>query len=339
VKVWLLEMLCCPECQGALSLLGPLPAEGAEVLESELVCRSCDRSYPIRNGIPRFVSSENYARTFGLQWKRFRKEQLDRYNGTRISERRFRSETGWSQEWLAGKVVLDVGCGAGRFLEIASRSARDVIGLDYSEAVDAARENLVDRRNVHLVQADIYALPFRRGTFDALYCIGVIQHTPDPDAAVRSLPAVLKPGGRIAITCYERKPHTMLYGKYIVRRLIRRWSMRGRTRLVAVMVPLLFPLTEVLFRLPLLGRLAAFIFPIADYVHEPELSLALRYRWALLDTLDMLAPAYDSPRAEHEVRGALAAAGVVDIRRVASRGVNLVGRRDAAPGRPSAQIS
>jgi predicted rRNA methylase YqxC with S4 and FtsJ domains len=61
---------------------------------------------------------------------------------------------------LDGKVVLDAGSGAGRFLDVASGSKADVVGVDLTEAVDAARESLRGRDNVHLVQASLYERRF-----------------------------------------------------------------------------------------------------------------------------------------------------------------------------------
>ncbi len=285
----------------------------------------------MRAGIPRFVASEAYASSFGMQWKRFRLEQLDPHSGTTLSERRFRTETGWDPSWLAGRVVLDAGCGAGRLLEVASRDAGLVFGLDYSEAVDAARESLGDRDNIELVQADIYALPFRAASLDGVYCIGVLQHTPSPERALASLPPLVAPGGRIAVTAYERRPFTLLSGKYLARRIFRRLSSPAKLRLIQLTLPVLFPLTDVLFRLPVFGRVFRFLLPIANYVDEPQLTRRQRYRWALLDTFDMLAPVYDTPQREKDLRRELAAGGIEGIRRLPNPGVNLVGEKAWSP--------
>jgi SAM-dependent methyltransferase len=271
------------------------------------------------------VPRDNYAASFGYQWNRFKSEQIDSVNGTSLSAERFFSETGWSKEWLAEKWVLDAGCGAGRFLDVAAHSGAEVVGLDISTAIDAARANLSGRNNVHFVQASIYGPPFRAGAFDACYCIGVVQHTPDPQRAMTTLPRFLSPGGRIAITAYERKPWTLLYSKYWLRPLTKRvnkqkllWGIKG-------LMPVLFPLTNVLFRLPLLGRLCMFIIPVANYVHERSLNSKQRYDWAILDTFDMLSPQYDQPRTQQEVEDALVHAKVVGLKRLPNPGVNIVG--------------
>ncbi len=235
-------------------------------------------------------------------------------NGTTLSEKRFRTETGWDPGWLAGRVVLDAGCGAGRFLEVASRDAGLVFGLDYSESIDAARVSLADRDNIELVQADIYALPFRRGSLDGWYCIGVIQHTPDPERALAQIPPLVAPGGRFALTAYERRRFTLLSGKYLARRIFRRLSATAKLRLIRLTLPVLFPLTAVLFRLLVLRRAFRFVLPIANYVDDPQLSRtpALAGRSSTPSTCSPPCTTRPSGKA---ISGALAAGGIERVTR------------------------
>jgi ubiquinone/menaquinone biosynthesis C-methylase UbiE/uncharacterized protein YbaR (Trm112 family) len=325
----LLEKLACPKCHGELSCAVTERDANGEIETGNLTCESCAQEFPIKAGIPRFVTEDNYATSFGYQWNRFRLEQIDSNNGTQLSTNRFYSETGWTKEWLKGKWVLDAGCGAGRFLDAASQSDCNVVGLDISNAVDAARANLAGRRNVHFVQASIYELPFRSSVFDGCYCIGVVQHTPDPQKTMRTLPRVLRPGGRIAITAYERKLWTPLYGKYWLRPLTKRLEKKTLLAGIKGAMPVLFPLTSVLFRLPLVGRFFMFTIPVANYVHERTLTREQRYDWAVLDTFDMLSPQYDQPRTQAEIEEALAASGVVELKRLPNPGVNIIGCKGA----------
>lgn len=321
----LLDLLGCPTCRTPLSLEAERSATDGDVLDGILRCLDCAEEFPIVRGIPRFVPMENYAASFGYQWNLFRKEQIDSSNGIRQSERRLTTETGWNEEWLEGKWILDAGSGAGRFLEVASRADCQVVGLDISSAVDAARATLGDRPNVHLVQASIFEPPFQDAVFDGVYCIGVIQHTPDPQRAIAALPRVLKPGGEVALTIYERRRFTLLYPKYLIRPLTRRIGERPLLALLRFLMPILFPITEVLFRLPLVGKLFRFMIPIANYVDDPELDLKQRYQWAIMDTFDMLAPAYDNPQREKDVRRILDQNGVTSVERLSNPGLNISG--------------
>jgi 2-polyprenyl-3-methyl-5-hydroxy-6-metoxy-1,4-benzoquinol methylase len=327
MRMKLLEVLACPKCLGQLTCAAAERSASGEVETGSLDCAGCQKGYPIEAGIPRFVDKENYASSFGYQWNLFKSEQLDSINGTNLSEARFFSETGWTSEWMKGKWVLDAGCGAGRFLDVASKTGAEVVGLDISSAIDAAKSSLAGRANVHFVQASIFEPPFRTNAFDACYCIGVVQHTPDPQRAMQALPRVLAPGGRIAITAYERKPWTLLNTKYWVRPVTKRVEKQKLLGYLKKAMPVLFPITDVLFRLPLAGRVFMFTIPVANYVHERGLTRRQRYDWAILDTFDMLSPQYDQPRTQREVESALAENGIVEIKRLPSPGLSIVGSK------------
>lgn len=115
---------------------------------------------------------------YGLQWNRFR---IIRTEEDRVT---FCNRTQLAPEELDGKVVLDAGCGMGRYLRISGESsARLIVGVDLSRAVEAARDLTRDVPRVSVVRGDLLRLPFAAGTFDHIYSLGVIDHTPDPRAA------------------------------------------------------------------------------------------------------------------------------------------------------------
>ena len=296
-----MEILVCPACRGKLELTDAVMKED-EIYTGNLVC-NCGEKYPIIEFVPRFVPYTNYSDSFGLQWNKFRETQLDKYNGTNISEDRFYNETYWKEERsMEGQWIFEGGCGSGRFLEIAARTKAEVIGVDLSSAVDAARESLKDLPNVHLIQADLFKLPFKEGSFDGVYSIGVIQHTPDPKALFAHFPKYLKQGGKLCLTFYPRKRFTLLYSKYIIRPITKRIPAKIFIKLLRITMPVLFPLTYILFHIPVLNWLFIRMIPVTNYVFEKRLSMKQRYEWALLDTFDMLTPCYDQPQRHAEAR-------------------------------------
>jgi SAM-dependent methyltransferase len=322
----LLNILACPKCKAELALTETNKSDD-EILVGELLCAICKKSYPITGAIPRFVEPDNYASSFGYQWNLFRKEQIDSHNGTTLSADRFWAETGWTRDELEGKWILDAGCGAGRFLDVSSSTEANVVGIDISSAIDAARKNLDGRANAHFVQASIYELPFRDETFDRCYCIGVIQHTPDPSLSLKSIAYKIKKDGELAVTIYERRRWwTRVYSKYWFRPVTKRMSKETLLKLIKGVMPVAFPITDVLFRVPVLGRAFMFVIPVANYVHEKQLSRKQRYDWAILDTFDMLSPQFDQPMTEPEAADALKSAGV-DSKRHSYDGLNLVGHK------------
>jgi SAM-dependent methyltransferase len=187
----LLTILICPSCRSELALAGE-EAVNRTIESGFLRCRGCLREYPITRGVPRFVPQENYAGHFGYQWNRFPRTQLDSFSGKPMTRTRFFDSVGWKPLDMSDRWVLDVGCGSGRFAEVAVRTGARVVAIDYSAAVDAAQANLGSSGRIDIVQADIYALPFREASFDFVYCLGVLQYTPDVRRAFLALPRNLK---------------------------------------------------------------------------------------------------------------------------------------------------
>ena len=100
-----------------------------------------------------------------MQWNRFSKTLLDSHSNHPISADRFWKSTGWKKEEISNNWVLDIGSGAGRFAEIALDAGAKVVALDYSNAVDACYSNLKHYKNFHVIQADIFSLPFLKNYF------------------------------------------------------------------------------------------------------------------------------------------------------------------------------
>jgi SAM-dependent methyltransferase/uncharacterized protein YbaR (Trm112 family) len=312
VKVDLLEQLRCPKTGQCLSL----ETEQICLQEIEtgwLVSEDRLHRYPISNGIPRFVSESNYADNFGMQWNMFSKTQLDSHSGHPISADRFWAATGWNPNELRGQWVLDVGCGSGRFAEVALNAGAKVIALDYSSAIDACYNNLKNHDNLHVIQGDVYSLPFAPGSFAYVYSLGVLQHTPDVARAFSALPLMLASSGHLCADFYWNRFRTLLHPKYLLRPFTTRMSQAKLFSWLKRNVPILLRISQFLGRAPIVGRLLKRIVPVADYTGIYPLSRQQLEEWALLDTFDMLAPAYDKPQSAAQVREWLTRAGLEDV--------------------------
>jgi len=290
----LLDILRCPDCVGSLSAVTDDPPHDIET--GVLRCTRCNRDYPIKGGIPRFVPPENYADNFGVQWNMFRETQLDSHSGRPISHDRFVHYTGWGAADIEGSLVLDAGCGAGRFAEIALNLGGRVIAIDFSAAIEAARANLKDKGEIHFIQADITALPFAAAAFPYVYCLGVIQHTPNPEQTFEKLAAAVAPGGQLAIDVYPKTWRNLFLAYYWIRPITRSMSTERSYRLVKRLFPTLYAASRAVCRIPLVGRYLRYLIPVSNYTGVLPLSDEQLREWALLDTFDMWAPAYDQPQ-------------------------------------------
>lgn len=308
----IVPLLRCLDCGADLHIETAVETNG-RVETGTLQCTRCTSNWPIVRFVPRFVPPENYAANFGIQWIRFRKTQLDSHSGLPISRQRFFVSTGANDESLRGKSILDVGCGAGRFAEVALSTGARVVAVDFSSAVDACWANLGDRPNLDVIQADVYRLPFKSASFEHVYCLGVLQHTPEPRRAFLALCEQIKSGGRISVDLYHRLPFIFLWPKYWLRPLTRRMKPERLLKIVERVVPWLLPISDAIAKIPVVGRKLRYAVPVMNHrVSLPELSDRQVREWAVLDTFDMLAPTYDQPQAAPVLEEWLQAAGLHD---------------------------
>jgi 2-polyprenyl-3-methyl-5-hydroxy-6-metoxy-1,4-benzoquinol methylase len=289
-----LSVLRCLSCRGRLQSDG-----------MGLVCLSCGRSYPSVNGVVRFVEEQQYAGSFGFQWRVHARTQWDTHE-RKISEREFRQRTGFHPQDLSGKLVLDVGCGMGRFADVATRWGAHIVGVDLSLATEVAAHNLAGRAAT-IFQADVFNLPFLHESFDFIYSIGVLHHTPDCERAFKMLPPLLKPGGRIAIWLYSRY-NSWYRMSDVYRKATRRMPPRLLHSLCYLVVPL-YGIHQVLRRIPLIGRptsgALAYLLPMAFHA-DRELRI--------LDTFDWYSPWYQSKHTYEEVFPWFESCGLHDLK-------------------------
>jgi SAM-dependent methyltransferase len=286
--------------------------EGSRIRSGWLVSTTSANRYPIRDFIPRFVAESNYADSFGLQWNSFRQTQLDSLSGRPISHDRFWKTTAWDPKTLRENWVLDCGCGAGRFAEIALEAGAKVVAVDVSSAVDACYANLKHHPNLHVVQGDIYALPFGAGLFPFVYSLGVLQHTPDVAKAFASLPPMVAPGGRFCADFYEMTWKHRLLPRHFLRILTTRMEKERLFELCRRWVPRLLVVSQRLGRIPRIGGLLVRAMPVADYTGLYDLDESQLKEWALLDTYDWLSPQYDQPQDRADVTRWIGASGFAE---------------------------
>lgn len=277
-----LKWICCPSCKSDLALT-VVAGDASSVTDGTLVCACCQTTYPILRGVPRFVASDGYVGTFSYEWNKWSRVQLDPANGRRESEETFTEKTGLTAADLAGKLVLDVGCGAGRFLDVAERWGARVVGIDFSFAVEAAQSNVGSRPNADVIQADVFNLPFRDEVFDVIFSLGVLHHTRDTRAAFLALPRHVKHGGAVAVWLYYYTDQLYNRSTDAWRRLLRgtpHWFIFAWSWLLCA-------LFSWLYRRPFMNRRPWYnmqrVLPVNKH---PD------WHWRVLDTFDWYSPVF-----------------------------------------------
>ena len=324
------EWFACTECSSPLRVeVSSSARNNGTIAEGQLVCTSCARTFPIVRSMPRFVPTEEYAQTFGYQWNRFDKLQLDRHMGNDLSRERFFTTTQWPAR-MEGQRILEAGCGMGRFTQIALETGAEVFPFDLSNAVDANFKNNGDSTRVNIFQASLYQIPLRRESFDKIYCMGVLQHCPDVREAFMSLVPYIRPGGEIVIDVYER--HTGLFPplKYWVRPWLTWMGPQRIHKLLSLVIPPAFELKKALYKVPLVGKPVGSLIPIGPISHQPKLDYTNEElkQVKILSALDMFSPVHDHPQTIEAVRQWFADAGLVDIYvGTGFNGINARGRK------------
>ncbi|HXZ12686.1 MAG TPA: class I SAM-dependent methyltransferase [Candidatus Sulfotelmatobacter sp.] len=325
-----LAMFACPECEGALRLaaVGSEEKVTGEIMEGELACESCRMTIPVVQSLPRFVASESYASSFGFQWNRFDRIQVDKFMHNDLSRDRFYATTGWPMR-LEGERILEAGCGSGRFTQLALETGAEVVSFDLSSAVDAAWRNNAGAPRLTVFQGSIYKIPLRKGAFDKIFCMGVLQHCPDVAGAFRSLLPFLRPGGEIVIDVYEKQKGLPPL-KYWVRPFVRPLGTEGIYRLLSWTIPPAFNVKKALYRIPGVGPRLGALIPIGPISHAPRLIYTDEElkQVKILSALDMLSPAYDQPQRIEGVQRWFEEAGLVEVEiKRGYNGINAKGKR------------
>jgi SAM-dependent methyltransferase len=311
---------------------GVTRAEDARALECARGCR-----VPVVGGIPRFVGSENYAAGFGIQWNAFKQTQLDSHNGTTIFRDRLTRCLGGSLEAVRDKTVLEVGCGAGPFTEVLLSAGARVFAIDLSSAVEANYENNSRSPNYFVCQASALNAPVAPASFDVVVCLGVVQHTPDPEQTVAALAGYVAPGGMLVIDHYSYNyPYPL--SRRVLRPVLIRLPAALSTKLAMAVGRAVLPLHKFsLSRRRGMWRLRRFLLrhsPLVDHFGDyPELGEELVGEWSVLNTHDTLTDRYKHLRSAEEIARCLSACGLVDIEvSYGGNGVEARARKPAEAG-------
>lgn len=316
MKKEIVNLLVCPMCDSNIAVKSVVEESNGEIWEGTLYCIACKSEFSVQNSIPRFVPPENYAHSFGFQWNKHARTQIDKFSGISMSRDRFFQVTKWSEN-LKGQKILEAGCGAGRFTQITVETGAELFSFDYSNAVDANLANNGLQSNLNIFQADIYHVPLPKKFFDKIFCFGVLQHCPSPKEAFMSLIPHLKEGGEISIDIYDLTFRAFVNPKYWLRPFANCLSPERLYSIVEKVVPKLFPVKMWITEHVSFGKYLAFFIPVAYHKgflpHADELTYEELLEWSILDTFDKFAPKYDKPQMISTIRKWFAEAGFINV--------------------------
>jgi SAM-dependent methyltransferase len=291
------------------------PASGLPLRrDGDALVSDQNERYPIVREIPRFVSSEGYAASFGHEWNVHALTQLDSETGTSITRARLERCLGTSLDELRGRRVFEAGCGAGRFTELLVGAGALVHATDLSTAVDANRANIGSAENYAVAQADLRRPPYPPGSFEIVLCLGVLQHTPKPEESIRALWRFVRPGGQLVIDHYTWSLSRVTKLAWLYRAYLKRLPPERAKALTDRLVDVFFPLHWAVRHHFAAQALLSRISPCQVYFRAlPELSKEQHFEFARLDTFDTLTDRYKHLRTARQIRTTLESLGAVDI--------------------------
>lgn len=256
---------------------------------------------PIRDGIPRFVDQiDNYADNFGYQWNKWENTLSDTRTGLDEKRQLILDRTKFDQLETSGKTILECGMGGGDDTEILlTMPFAEVYSFDYSNSVDRAAKHLKDPR-LHLLQASIFDIPFPDRSFDFVFCHRVLQHTPDPEGALRAICRKVKPGGVLFAHSYNKSLYCLMHYRYKYMWFTKRLNYKTIEKFLNRFGPALHRTNEFLAKFGSVGALFSHNFiPFERFGRQSKWRQVLDsqklYELGELITFDALTPQYDKP--------------------------------------------
>ncbi len=251
MKRELLDILRCPDCGTRLDL-SVTEEDRGEVKTGQLTCQGPGtHAFAISRFVPRFVDADKYADSFSLQ-RLYVRKHFQYYEADRSGDDLFFPTTAFSREAIKNGLSLEIGTGYGRFVDVVQRAGGRIVGVDLStHSIDLAQDFTGFRENVFLVQADLFRLPFERKSFQHVFSIGVLHHTPDTEKAFAAIAPYAAPGGQVSIWVYHpsdkvsadrwrvitsRMNHRLLYGFCVANQALFSWirALPGGSRFNAI---------------------------------------------------------------------------------------------------------
>ena len=275
---------------------------------------SGEKEIPERKGIKYFADTNTYASLFGDQWQKYKKTQLDSYSGSPITETRLNRCLGDLQDNLKGKLVLEAGCGAGRFTEVLLKKGAILVSSDLSSAVEVNIENFPASEKHMVIQADINDMPFADETFDVVICLGVVQHTPNSEQTIENLYKLVKRGGILVIDHYSFNKSHYLRLAPLYRNKLKKKPAKETIPYTQHLVKKFLPWHKKFANNRIMSMVLNRISPVISYYRAfPQLNDKQQEEWAMLDTHDSLTDWHKNFRSTSQIAEFLSKLGAVDI--------------------------
>jgi 2-polyprenyl-3-methyl-5-hydroxy-6-metoxy-1,4-benzoquinol methylase len=215
-RALLSQLLVCPSC--LMALIGE---------PQRYTCTNCRREFPVREGIARFLPAlsedeQQVKEGFNVAYQHYRDSRYLHFTPALVDQ--WLDNVKLPKEFFKGKLVLDAGCGSGRWTYAMASLGATVVAVDLTDSgVAAAHAATSAMDNVAVLQASLFQLPFRQESFDFVVSWGVMHHTPNTKAAFDRIAPMVKKGGIFYAMVYEKHNPWKFVCTDFLRRILQRF--------------------------------------------------------------------------------------------------------------------
>ena len=253
----------------------------------------------------------NTVESFGNEWKKF--DSFDDDEIKRIGNEYFDIvEPGILNK---DTVVLDLGCGSGRWSRYMADKVKFIEAIDPSDAVYSAVKLNRDKPTIRVTKAGVDNIPFADESFDLIVCLGVLHHLPKTAEALTKATTKLKSNGHFLLYLYYKLDNRNILYKLVfqlsnfIRNIISRLPLKLKYFVCEVIATVIY--------LPfiLLARVVKIIFPQKKYYKYIPLSYYMNKSFTIIrnDALDRFGTPLDQRFSKIEIEDMMKKAGLTEI--------------------------
>lgn len=276
-------LLVCLFCRSGLNDTG-----------TQYACLNCQRKYPVIDHIPRFLTDlseceQQVKRSFNLEHLRYVDSRHLHFRQDLVNQ--WLENIQLPADYFKGKLVLDAGCGTGRWTYAMALLGATVVAVDLTDSgVEITHRVTSEMENVVVFQGNVLHLPLRQECFDLVVSRGVLHHTPQTMTAFEQAARMVKKGGHYYIMVYEKHNPVKFFFTNVLRRWLRRLPEASRYQACRALI----------IKNRLLYRLLAHVVICSSH---PGIDNSLELSTQHLGLYDAYAPTFNHLHTHGEVRG------------------------------------
>ena len=249
--------------------------------------------------------------SFGDEWSRYDQSSMSYSEASEIFMEYF-SIFPWDM-LPSNPVGFDMGCGSGRWAKFVAPKVGRLNCIDPSSALDIARRNLIDFKNVEYIKASVSESGIPINSQDFGYSLGVLHHVPDTESAINSCVSILKPGAPLLVYLYYAFDnrgwvYRLLWrASDLVRRIICKLPSRFKHLVTDVIAAIVyFPLARLSLLLDKVGIIAVSI-PLFFYRNHSFYTMRT-------DSRDRFGTPLEQRFTKQQIKSYMERSGLIDIK-------------------------